>query len=82
MAPMIFAPTKLAFLNSEGLVRTIDPPRAAIQVLQHGLSAEMVPVSHDSETEAMFSLEKVGRYAAHEVVCEEHNFLESEVTVP
>jgi hypothetical protein len=29
----------------------------------------------------MFSLGNVGRYAAHDVVCEEHNLLESEVTL-
>ena len=31
-------------------------------------------------TEAKLALDKAGRYAAHDIVCEEHNFLESEVT--
>ena len=58
-----------------------DRLRAAMRVLQHGLSTEMVSVSYGSGTEAMLALDKVGRYAAHDAVCEEHNFLESEVTL-
>jgi hypothetical protein len=32
-------------------------------------------------TEAMFVLDLVGRYAAHDVICEEQNFLEDEITL-
>jgi hypothetical protein len=77
---MIFTPTELALFDFVGLVRTADPFRAAMQVLQHGLSAELAPLSYGNGIEAMLTLGKLGRYAAHDVVCEEHNFLESEVT--
>jgi hypothetical protein len=80
VAPMIFTPTELALFDFESLVGTADPLRAAMQVLQHGWSAELAPVSYGSGNEAMFALDKVGRYAAQDVACEEHNFLESEVT--
>ena len=77
----IFAPTELAVVDLDGLVTTADPLRAAIQVLQHGLSAELAPVSYGGRSEEMLSLDKVGWYAANDVVCEEYNLLESEVSL-
>jgi len=77
---MTFTPTELALFDFEGLVSTVDPLRSAMQVLQHGLSAELAPVGYGSGTEAMLTLDNVGRYAVHDVACEKHNFVESEVT--
>jgi hypothetical protein len=51
-----------------------------MHLLQHGLSAELAPISYGSGTEKMLVLDKAGRYAAQDVVCEERSFLESEVT--
>jgi hypothetical protein len=76
---MIYAPTELALVDFDGLFRTASPLRAALQVHQHGLSAELAPVSHGSGEKALLCLGNVGRYAAHDVVCEEYNLLESVV---
>lgn len=77
VAPMIFAPTELAVVYFDGLLRTADLLRAALQVHQHGFSAELAPVCDGSVAEAMLSLGNVGRYAVHDVVCEKHNVITS-----
>ena len=74
-APTIFAPTELAFVDIDGLVRTADLLRAALHVHQHRLSAEMAPVRDCIGTEAMLLLDQAGRYAAHDVVCKVHYLL-------
>ena len=68
VAPMIFAPKELAFVDLEGLVMTADLRRAALHVHQHRPSAEKVPCHDCIGTEAMLFLYNVGRYTAHEVV--------------
>lgn len=64
MTPIIFASTELLLVDLDCLFRTAGHLRAAVQVQQHFLSAELVPVNDDSGTEAMLSFYKVGRYAA------------------
>ena len=76
---MIYAPTEFVLVDFDDLVRTVNPLRAALRVNQHGLSAELAPVSHCSREKALLCLDNAGRYAAHEVMCEEYNLLESEV---
>ena len=63
------------------LIRTADLLRAALRVHQHGLSAELALIRDHNGTDAMLSLDKAGRCAAHDVLCAEHNLLESEVTL-
>jgi len=46
MAPVIFAPTELALIDLNSLVRTADLLGAALHAHEHGLSAELAPV-HD-----------------------------------
>jgi len=75
MAPMIFAPTELAFVDLDGLARTADLLRAALHVHQHRLSAEQAPCRDCIGTEAMLFVYNVGRYAAYDVVCKVHNLL-------
>ena len=77
----IFASTELALIDFDGLVRTADPLRAALHVFQHDLSAVLAPVSDGCGAELMLSLDSVGRHAAHDVVCQEHNLRQSEVTL-
>jgi len=81
VASVIFAPNELALVNLDGLVRTADLLGAALHVHEHGLSAELAPIRDRSRTEAMLFFDKGGRFAAHDVVCEKHNLLESEVTM-
>jgi len=71
VAPMIFAPTELAFVRLDGLVRTADLLRAA-HVHQHRLSAELGPVRHCIGTEAMLFVDQAGRYVTHDVVRKVH----------
>jgi hypothetical protein len=71
----------LALVDLDGLIRTADLLRAALRVHQHGLSAELAPIRDRNGTDAMLSLDKAGRCAAHDVLCAEHNLLESEVTL-
>jgi hypothetical protein len=47
---------------------------------QHGFPAKHVPVSNGMFTEAMFLLNLAGRFAAHDVVRDEQNFFEGEMT--
>jgi hypothetical protein len=81
MKHSVFAPTKLALIDLNGLVATADLLRAALQVYEDGLSEELASVRDRSSIEAMLFLDTVGRFAAHDVVCEEHNLLESKVTM-
>jgi hypothetical protein len=80
VAFIIFAPTELALVDLDSLVRTADHLTAALHVHQHGLSAELAPFRVRVWTEAMLLLDKAGRDAAHDV-CENHNLLEIEVTM-
>jgi hypothetical protein len=80
-APVILAPTKFALNNFDDLVRTADLLRGALQVYEHGLSAELAPVRDRSWTEAMLFFDTFGRDAAYDVVCEKQNLLECEVTM-
>jgi len=52
VAPMIFAPIELVFVDLDGLVRTADLLRAALHVHQHRLSAEQAPCFDCNGTEA------------------------------
>ena len=70
VAPVIFALTELALVDFDGLVRTVDLLKAALQIRQHGLSAELAPISDRFRTELMLLLDNVDRNAAHVVVCE------------
>jgi hypothetical protein len=75
VAPMLFAPNKLAFVDLDGLVRTADLLREAVRVHQHRLSAEQAPFRDCIGTKTMLFVYNVGRYATHDVVCNVHNFL-------
>ena len=75
VAPMIFAPTELAFVDLDGLSRTADLLKAALHVHQHCLSAEQAPCSDCIRTEVMLFVYNVGRYAAHSVVLKVHKLL-------
>ena len=81
VASAVLTHSELAFVNLDGLVRTADLLRAALHVHEHGLSAEHAPVRERIITEAMLSLDTVGRLAVHDVVCEKQNLLESEVSM-
>ena len=74
------SPTELALVNFDGLVRTTNLNRAALQKHQHGFPAEHAPVRDRMTTEAIFILDLVGWFVVHDVVCEKHDFVESEVT--
>ena len=67
MSPMIFAPTELALVNFDGLIRTTNLNRAALQKHQHGFAAEHAPVCDCMCTQAIFALDMVGTFAAHDV---------------
>ena len=81
VAPAVFARSELALVDLDGLLRTADLLRAAFHEYEHGISAELAPVRDCSRTEAMLGFDKGGRFAAHDVVCEKHNLLESEVSM-
>jgi len=74
VVPMMFAQTKLAFVDLDGLVRTTNLLLAALHVHQHCLSAEQAPLRDCIEAQAMVFLYNVGRYAAQDV-CKVHNLL-------
>jgi hypothetical protein len=61
VAPIIFALIKLALNDLNYLVRTADLLRAALQIYEHGLSAELAPVRDRSWTEAMLFFDTFGR---------------------
>ena len=80
VASAVFALPELAFVDLDGLVRTADL-RAVLHVHEHGLSAELAPFREPIITEAVLSLDTVGRFAVHDVICEKQNLLESEVSI-
>ena len=65
---MIITPSELALINFNGLVRTTDIFRAALQELQHGFRAEHAPVCDSTITQAIFCMDFKGGFAAHDVV--------------
>jgi len=77
---MILSPTELAFVNFDGLVRTTNFNRSALQKHEHGFLAEHAPVCDCMITEAIFVFNFVGWFAALDVVSKHHNFLEREPT--
>jgi hypothetical protein len=81
MSAVIFSPTELALVDLNGLVRTADLLRAALQVYQQCLSAEHNPVRDRVITEVKFVLDLVGRFAAQDIVRKAQNLLEGEVTL-
>ena len=78
VSPIVFSSTELAL---DGLVRTTDLLRAALQVNQLCLLAEHTPVHDRVITEVMFVLDMVGRFTSQGVVREVQNHLEGEVTL-
>jgi len=80
VAPMIFAPTELAHIDVDGLLKIADLLRAALQVHQHGPSRELTSVIVLGLKQCSRWI-RWARYTAHDVVCGEHNLLESEVTL-
>jgi hypothetical protein len=81
VSPMVFTLTELALVDFNGLVRTADLLRAALQVNQHSLSAEHTPVSDRVISELMFMLDVMARFAAQDVIGEVEDLLEGKVTV-
>jgi hypothetical protein len=77
-APVVPAPTELAVVNFDSLVRAADLLRTAQHVVQHDLSTELGPVFDGYGAKLMLMLERVGRNAANNVVCEEQNLSEVE----
>jgi hypothetical protein len=78
---MVFSPTQLGLFDLNGLVRTADFLRAALQLYQQYLSAVHTPIRDRVITELMFVLDLVGRFAAQVVVRKVKNLLQGEVTV-
>jgi hypothetical protein len=76
---MILSPTELALINFDGLLRTANLNRAAIQKHEHCFPAEHAPVSDCVITEAILAFDLVGWFAADDVF-KQHKFLESEPT--
>ena len=74
---IVFAPTDLAL---DDLIRTTDLLRAALQELEHGFPAEHTPVTDPTVTEVKFVYDLAGRIAAQDVVRNNYNFQECEVT--
>jgi len=69
---MIFAPTELAFVDLDGLVRSADLLRTALHVHQHRLS-KTGPLPRFIGTEAMLFVYNVCKYTAHYDICKVHN---------
>jgi len=70
---MVFSPSELALVDLNGLIRTADLLRAALQVYQQRFSAEHTPVRDRVIVEVMFALEDCGRFAAQNAVRELQN---------
>jgi hypothetical protein len=66
---MILSPTELTLVNFDGLIRTTDLNRAALQIHQHDVPAEHAPVLNSMRTEAIFTLDLVRWFAADDVIC-------------
>jgi hypothetical protein len=80
MSPAELAATEPALIDFDSLVTAADPLRASLHIIQHDLSAELGPVRDGMWTEMMFEVDSGGRYAPHDVVREEKNLDEMEVT--
>jgi len=76
----VLSPTNLAFVNLSDVIRTTDLLRAALQELEHGFPAEHNPVSDRTVTDVKFVFDLVGRIAAQDVVRNNYNFQECEIT--
>jgi hypothetical protein len=81
VAPILLPPTERALVDFDNLVRTGDLLRAALHIVEHGLSTELCPISNGCGAEQMQLLDSVGSCAANVVVREANNFHESEVTL-
>jgi hypothetical protein len=81
VSPMVLSPTELALVDLNGLVRTADLHRTALQLYQQCLSAEHIPVRNSVITEVMLVLDLVGRFEALDVVRKVQNLLEGAVTL-
>lgn len=71
VSPVILSPTELAFINLDGLLRTTNLSRAALQKHQHGFPSEHAPLCDRMCTQAKFVLDLVGLFGAHDVVHDE-----------
>jgi len=67
-------------LNFDGLIRTTEFFRVALQELEHGFKTGHAPVSDRMVTEAKLFFDLVGWFAAQDVVRNKYNFYESEIT--
>jgi hypothetical protein len=81
VAPVILLPTELAVVHFDSLVTIADLLRAILHVHQHDLFAEVAAISDGIEADLMLLLYNANRYAAHDVISEEHNLHEIEVTL-
>jgi len=77
---IVLASTNLALINLDDLSRTTDFLRAARQVIEHSFPAEHTPVSNRMVTEVIFVSDLVGTFTAQDVVCNDYNFSECEIT--
>jgi hypothetical protein len=68
VTPMILSPTELTLVNFDGLIRTTDLSRAALQIHQHDFPAEHAPVSNSMRTEAIFTLDMVRLFVANDAI--------------
>jgi hypothetical protein len=82
VASIVLSPTQLAVVDFDGLVRTTDFLRAAQNVIQYGPSTSIGPISDGCGAELMILLDSMSRNAAKDVVREEQNLHEIEVTLP
>jgi len=76
-----FGRPNVVHVDLNGLVRTADFLRAALQVYKQCLSAEHTPVRDRVISEVMFVLDLVGRFAAQDVVRMVQNLLVGEETL-
>jgi hypothetical protein len=77
---IVLSPTDRALVNLDDLIRTTDLLRAALQELEHGFPAEHTSVSDRMVTEVKFVFDLVGRVAAQDVVRNNYNFQECQIT--
>jgi hypothetical protein len=73
-------PTNLALVNLDDLIRTIDLLGAALQELEYGFIVEDTPLSDRMVTEVKFFFDLVDSAAADDVVRNNYNFQECEIT--
>ena len=70
---IVLAPTDIAVVDLDGLVRTADFLRAAQHILQHDHSTEFGPISVGCRKDLMFLLDSERRNALNDVVREDQN---------